>query len=143
MYKIVNFRLSVYKRLKTHLKETPKIMCNGSVVNIIDENFPDNNYPILCDNGERYSFGGKNYKKGPNLTICYKENEPIIDGRLVSDITFAFRFKHLLEGLRATDPSEEEELDYFLRIADKLLRYQISTATEQNEIDYLKRLGQI
>lgn len=143
MYKIINFRLSVYKRLKKQLKETPKIICDGNVINIVDENFQDNNYPILCDNGERYSFGGKNYKKGPNLTICYKENGPIIDGRIVNDITFALRFNHFLGGLRATDPSEEEELDYFLRIANKLLRYQISTATDQNEIDYLKRLGQM
>lgn len=143
MYKMINFKLSVYKRLKKNLKETPRIICGGNELNIVDEQYPDNNYPILCDNGKRYSLGGKSNDGGQNLAICFKVGGPIIDGRLVSDYTFAIRFKHFLELLRATDQSEEEELDYFKSIADKLLRYQIATATEQIEIDYLKRLGQI
>ena len=34
-----------------------------------------------------------------------------------------------------------EEYEYMMDIADRLLKYQIQTATDEEEINYLKRLN--
>ena len=64
----------------------------------------------------------------------------IIDNRIVSDKTFATRLISFLKDIDINDPMSEEELEYLRSVADKLWRHQLSTATEQNEIEYLIRL---
>ena len=72
-------------------------------------------------------------------------NNPIIDNRIVSSKTFAVRFKQFLEWIpgdfRFSGPHIAEEFEYLKSIANQLLNYQIQTATNKEEIDYLKRLN--
>ena len=67
-------------------------------------------------------------------------NNPIKDNRIVSSKTFAIRFKHFIENTQVHDCVSEEEKEYLLYIAEALLKYQIQTATDEEEINYLKRL---
>ncbi len=63
----------------------------------------------------------------------------ILDSRIVSDHTFATRLKSFLKDIQVNDLMSHEELEYIKRVADQLLKHQNETATEQSEIDYLKR----
>ena len=69
---------------------------------------------------------------------------PIVDNRIVDSKTFAVRFKQFLDWIPKdfymSGPHILEEYEYMQIIADNLLKYQIQTATKQEEIDYLKRL---
>lgn len=67
-----------------------------------------------------------------------KSNDLIIDNRLVSDYTFATRFNNFLKDINVNDAGSYEELEYMKDVASKLLKLQMDTATEQNEINYLK-----
>lgn len=66
---------------------------------------------------------------------------PIIDNRIVNDTTFALRLKNFIQNVTVCDYPGEEEKDYLLMIAGKLLKYQVETATDEEEVNYLKRLG--
>lgn len=66
---------------------------------------------------------------------------PIINNRIVSGITFALRLKAFIEEVQVCDAMSEEEQEYLLNIADRLLRYQADTAMDKGEVDYLKRCG--
>ena len=70
---------------------------------------------------------------------------PIINNRIVNSKTFAVRFKQFLEWIPKefymSGPHILEEYEYMQIIADHLLKYQIQTATDEEEINYLKRLG--
>ena len=68
---------------------------------------------------------------------------PIKDNRIVSSKTFAIRFKDFIKDVQVNDPASEEEKEYLLNVADQLLKYQIQTATDEEEINYLKRLNLI
>jgi hypothetical protein len=69
---------------------------------------------------------------------------PIKDNRIVSSKTFAVRFKQFLDWIPKefymSGPHILEEYEYMQIVADHLLKYQIQTATEDSEIEYLKRL---
>ena len=66
---------------------------------------------------------------------------PIKNNRLVNDKTFAIRFKNFIETVTLNDACSFEEKEYLLSVANQLLKYQIQTATDESEIDYLKRLN--
>lgn len=66
---------------------------------------------------------------------------PIIDNRIVNDTTFALRFKNFIERVNVCDQPSEEEKDYLLMVARQLLKYQVETSTDEEEVNYLKRLG--
>lgn len=66
---------------------------------------------------------------------------PIKNNRLVSDKTFAIRLKNFVENVRVNDPCSEDEQKYLLKIANRLLRYQIETVSDKEEINYLERLN--
>lgn len=68
---------------------------------------------------------------------------PIKDNRIVNDTTFALRLKHFLEQTSVCDMASEEEKDYLLSVASTLIKYQIKTATDANEINYLTLNGLI
>lgn len=72
---------------------------------------------------------------------------PIKDDRIVSDTTFALRFKHFLERIPQefilSHPMLYEEYDYMLHVAKRLLKYQIQTVTDEYEIKYLKMNDQM
>lgn len=63
----------------------------------------------------------------------------IIDNRLVSSTTFAIRLLSFVKDVNVGDPSSEEEKEMLINVGNKLLKYQCLTATDENEINYLKR----
>lgn len=69
---------------------------------------------------------------------------PIKNNRIVDSCTFAVRFKQFLDWIPRdfymSGPHILEEYEYMQDIADRLLKYQIQTATDESEINYLKRL---
>lgn len=68
-------------------------------------------------------------------------NNPIKNNRIVSSKTFAIRLKSFVENVEVNDPCSEEEKEYLLNVSNQLLKYQIQTATDEEEINYLKRLN--
>lgn len=66
---------------------------------------------------------------------------PIKDNRIVFDRTFAIRLKAFVESVEVSDCAGEEEKDYILMVAESLIKYQVQTATNEEEVNYLKRLG--
>lgn len=68
-----------------------------------------------------------------------KVSSPIIDNRLVNDHTFALRLKLFLKGVEVNDLPGEEEKEYLLSIANKLIDWQKLTVLNNTEKEYLKR----
>ena len=68
-------------------------------------------------------------------------DNPIKDNRIVNDQTFAIRLKNFMDGVNCCDCAGEEEKEYFQMVADRLVKYQVETATDEEEVSYLKRLG--
>ena len=66
---------------------------------------------------------------------------PIKDNRIVNDTTFAIRLKNFMDGVNCCDCAGEEEKEYFQMVADRLVKYQVKTAREESEINYLKNNG--
>lgn len=66
---------------------------------------------------------------------------PIKDNRIVNDKTFATRLYNFIRQTNVCDMASEEEKEYLLWVARNLLNYQVETATQDEEINYLKRLG--
>ena len=64
-------------------------------------------------------------------------DNPIKDNRIVNDTTFALRLKNFIENVNVCDQPSEEEKDYLLMVADRLLRFQVGTATDSKELAYL------
>ena len=66
---------------------------------------------------------------------------PIKDNRLVCDTTFATRFLSFVKDIKVNDACSHEEKDSMVTYANRLLKYQCRTATDAEEINYLKRVG--
>ena len=64
---------------------------------------------------------------------------PIKDNRIVKDKTFALRLLGFALDTDCNDACGEDEKDSMVSYSTSLLKYQIDTATEQDEIDYLER----
>ena len=64
---------------------------------------------------------------------------PIIGNRIVRDKTFALRLLSFALDTNCNDACSEDEKDSMVSYSTSLLKYQIETATEQDEIDYLER----
>lgn len=65
----------------------------------------------------------------------------IKDNRLVSNYTFATRLLSFVESITVSDACASDEKDAMVNTAKELLKYQCNTATDENEIEYLKRVG--
>lgn len=68
-------------------------------------------------------------------------DNPIKDNRIVNDTTFAVRLKLFVDSVTVCDCASEEEKEYLQRVAVKLIKYQVETSTDEEEVNYLKRLG--
>lgn len=68
---------------------------------------------------------------------------PIKENRLVNDQTFAIRLKSFIDNVEVCDLPGEEEKEYLLQVADKLINYQCVTVSDDYEKEYLKRLNLI
>ena len=64
---------------------------------------------------------------------------PIKDNRIVKDKTFALRLLDFALNTNCNDACSEDEKESMVSYSTSLLQYQIETATEQDEIDYLER----
>lgn len=65
----------------------------------------------------------------------------IVDNRIVSDKTFALRLLNFAIDTQCQDACSEEEKESMISYATRLLKYQIDTATQKEELDYLERCG--
>ena len=88
--------------------------------------------------------GQKDYILDEQLYHWFYAN-PIKDNRIVDSYTFAVRFKQFLDWIPKefymSGPHILEEYEYMQAVSDQLLKYQIQTAIDKSEIDYLKRLN--
>lgn len=64
---------------------------------------------------------------------------PIIDNRIVNDYTFALRLKNFISKVEVNDLPGEEEKEYLLHVANKLIRYQKLSVMTKSEKEYLKQ----
>ena len=125
---------------KEQLKKGDIIECCGITAYVVDPNFNDNYIKVNLGNTCRARvLINKDWLSIWNFVSPIKEN------RIVSDYTFAVRFKQFLDWIPKefymSGPHILEEYEYMQIIADNLLKYQIQTATDKSEIDYLKRLN--
>lgn len=68
-------------------------------------------------------------------------NSPIIDNRIVSDETFAVRLYNFLDKVQVNDMAGEEEKDYLLGVAKRLIAHQKATINTATESDYFRMIG--
>ena len=120
---------------KEQLKKGDIIECSGITAYVVDPNFNDNYVKVNLGNTCR----AKVLINKDWLSI-WNFVSPIKDNRIVSNETFAIRFRNFIKDVNVNDPCSEEEKEYLLRVAEDLLKYQIQTATKDSEIEYLKRL---
>ena len=75
-------------------------------------------------------------------TSTARKDNPIKSNRIVSDKTFAVRFKSFVKEVRCSDPMSEEEADYLLVVAERLLKWQTKTVRKDSEeYRYLENIG--
>lgn len=121
---------------KEQLKKGDIIECCGIKAYVVDPNFNDNYIKVNLGNSCR-----ARVLINKDWLSIWNFVSPIKNNRIVSDKTFAIRFKNFIEYVNVNDAWSEEEKEYLLDIANQLLKYQIQTATDESEIDYLKRLN--
>ena len=68
---------------------------------------------------------------------------PIKQNRIVQDHTFALRLLNFALDTQCNDSCGEDEKKSMVSYSIELLRYQIQTATNKKEIDYLDRCDAI
>ena len=125
---------------KEQLKKGDIIESCGIMAYVVDPNFNDNYIKVNLGNTCRArALINKDW-----LSI-WSFVSPIKNNRIVDSYTFAVRFKQFLDWIPKefymSGPHILEEYEYMLDIADSLLKYQIQTATDESEINYLKRLN--
>ena len=121
---------------KEQLKKGDIIECCGITAYVVDPNYKNNYVKVNLGNTCRARvLINKDW-----LSIWDFAN-PIKENRIVNDITFAVRLKDFIKNTTVNDAISFEEKEYLLNISDKLLDYQIQTATNEDEINYLKRLN--
>jgi len=121
---------------KEQLKKGDIIECCGITAYVVDPNFNDNYIKVNLGNTcKARVLINKDWLSIWNFT------NPIKDNRIVSNKTFAIRFRNFIKDTRVCDPASDEEKEYLLNVANELLKYQIQTATEEKEINYLKKLN--
>lgn len=138
---VVNFKYSVYKSLSQKPEYDLHVLDGIKEVKLISEDLGEPNFPLIFNNAKVYSVNGKPFGGGSQLTMIYNKVCPIVDGRIVSNMTFALRFRNFLDGVQVADAASDEELEMLKSVADSLLDWQLQTAEDQHEIDYLKRVG--
>lgn len=127
---------------KEQLKKGDIIECNEITAYVVDPNFNDNYVKVNLGNTcKARVLINKDWLSVWNFV------NPIKDNRIVDSYTFAVRFKQFLDWIPKefymSGPHILEEYEYMQDIANGLLKYQIQTATDEEEINYLKRLNLI
>jgi hypothetical protein len=78
-------------------------------------------------------------KKAENCSVSPAIAKQVLCAHFVSDYTFATRLLSFAKDVQTNDAMSFEEREYIERVARDLVKHQIETATEQWEIEYLKR----
>ena len=68
-------------------------------------------------------------------------DNPIVDNRIVSDKTFAVRLFNFVRSVEVNDLASEEEKEYLLRVAKRLINYQKMTIQTASESEYFRNIG--
>lgn len=68
-------------------------------------------------------------------------SNPIIDNRIVGDKTFAVRLYNFLNAVQVNDMASEEEKEYLLEVARRLIAHQKATINTAAESDYFRMIG--
>ena len=121
---------------KEQLKKGDIIECCGITAYVVDPNYKENYVKVNLGN----TCKARVLINKDRLSI-WKFVNPIKNNRLVSGKTFAVRFRNFIKDVHINDACSEEEKEYLLNVANQLLEYQIQTATDESEINYLKRLN--
>ena len=121
---------------KEQLKRGDIIECCGITAYVVDPNYKENYVKVNLGNICR-----ARVLINKDWLSIWNFVSPIKNNRIVSDKTFAVRFRNFIKDIQVNDPCSEEEQEYLLNVANQLLNYQIQTVTDEEEIDYLKRLG--
>ena len=121
---------------KEQLKKGDIIECGEITAYVVDPNFNDNYVKVNLGNTCR-----ARVLINKDWLSIWKFISPIKDNRIVSNETFALRFRNFIKDVQVNDAASEEEKEYLLNVANQLLKYQIQTATDEKEINYLKRLN--
>lgn len=121
---------------KEQLKKGDIIECCGITAYVVDPDFNDNYVKVNLGNTCR-----ARVLINKDWLSIWNFVSPIKDNRIVSNETFAVRFRNFIKDVQVNDPASEEEKKYLLNVSDQLLKYQIQTATDESEINYLKRLN--
>lgn len=120
---------------KEQLEKGDIIECCGITAYVVDPNYKENYVKVNLGNTcKARVLINKDW-----LSIWNFVN-PIKNNRIISDKTFAVRFRNFIKDVQVNDPCSEEEKEYLFRIASDLLNYQVRTATDKEEIDYLNRI---
>lgn len=121
---------------KEQLKRGDKIQSNSGQIAFVDVIFP--NRVRVWSEGAKFNIFDEELEN-------WSYANPIINNRIVSSKTFAVRFKRFLEWIPEdwinSQPHYYEEYEYMKSVANQLLKYQIQTVTDKEEIDYLTRLS--
>jgi len=121
---------------KEQLKKGDYIQSNSGVPAFVDKILPSR---------IRVWIGNKKEYIPDDELQSWSYGNPIKDNRIVGSKTFAVRFKHFLDWIPKEfymfGPHILEEYEYMQIVANDLLKYQIQTATDEEEINYLKRLN--
>ncbi len=64
---------------------------------------------------------------------------PIKENRIVKDKTFALRFLNFALDANSVNACSEDEIESMISYSTSLLKYQIETATDVHELEYLER----
>lgn len=95
---------------------------------------------VVLLNGEKSQLQEEVERLG--AIIHDRKDNPIKSNRIVSDKTFAVRFRSFVEEVKANDPMSEEEKEYLHHVAERLLKWQTKTVhKDSEEYRYLERLG--
>jgi hypothetical protein len=121
---------------KEQLKKGDIIECCGITAYVVNPNFNDNYIKVNLGNICR-----ARVLINKDWLSIWNFVSPIKDNRIVSNETFAIRFRNFIKDVQVNDPASDEEKEYLLNVANQLLKYQIQTVTKDTEIDYLKRLN--
>lgn len=121
---------------KEQLKKGDIIECSGITAYVVDPNFNDNYVKVNLGNTCR-----ARVLINKDWLSIWKFVSPIKDNRIVSNKTFALRFRNFIKDVHVNDAASEEEKEYLLNVANQLLEYQIQTVTDESEINYLKKLN--
>ena len=121
---------------KEQLKKGDIIECCGITAYVVDPNYKENYVKVNLGNTCRARVLINN-----DWLSIWNFVSPIKDNRIVSNETFAIRFRNFIKDVQVNDPASDEEKEYLLNVANQLLKYQIQTATNEEEIKYLKRLN--